>query len=158
MLGRGGLLALTIGLIFLSACEKSTKLNTGDPKSVLQGYIQKSFDVKKESDRDELLKLLSGPARVRLENWSDDQFREAFIDSKRKFLKLTFRDVKKVSEQEVNITYDLLYSEKNSKSQSESIITNKKLCFLVLENGQWTIQNVKTLKELIEYQNEMSLP
>jgi hypothetical protein len=145
-----------IFISLLSSCEQGS-VTSNDPKGILKAYIEKSFNVSKAQERKDLEAYLTGPARTRLSVWSDDQFREAFIDSKRKFVKLNFREYKKISEQEVNITYELVYSDINRNNQSR-LTTNKKLCSLIRDGDSWKIQNVKNIKELIEYQNELALP
>lgn len=52
-----------------------------------------------------MLNLLTGEAKTRLASWSEDQFRQAFIESKRQFLKLLFRETKAISSTEVMVTY-----------------------------------------------------
>lgn len=132
-----------------------------DPKRSLSDYISQSFAIKNVEDRATLLNFMTGEVKTRLGGWSDDQFREAFIDSKREFIKLSFREVKEVSATEVQITYELIYLD-HGKSQNpkkhEAKVTNKKLCQLELVKGKWLIANVRNLKELIEFQNELSLP
>ncbi|MGK5087243.1 hypothetical protein WDW86_06765, partial [Bdellovibrionota bacterium FG-2] len=88
--------------------------------------------------------------------WSEEQFRQAFMDSKRKFLKLVFRETNKGSDKEVNITYELTYLDQSKGHDAK--VTAKKLCSLVLDQGKWLISNVRNIKELVEYQNELSLP
>ena len=145
-------LNLTLGL---SACKQAQE-GANDPKGRLQSYISKSFSVKKPEEKNELMGFLSGDARMRLASWSDEQFREAFVDAKREFVKLQFREVKPVSKTEVNITYELTYMDQAKAKDAK--ITNRKLCRMVLEEGSWRISEVKNIKELIEYKNEMSLP
>ncbi len=149
--------SVLIALILLTttACTQD-KGSANDPKSRLNAYISRSFSVKKIEDRQELISYLTGSAKARLASWSDDQFREAFIDSKREFVKLLFREVKPVSDKEVNITYELTYLDQSKGKNAR--ITNKKLCQMVLDEGKWQITDVRNLKELIEYRNEMSLP
>lgn len=143
------------GLFALAACSLN---RTGDatPKKRLQDYISLSFSVRNESDRKELQSFLTGAAQSRLAAWSDDQFRKAFIDSKRQFVKLVFREVKDVSPKEVHIVYELTYLDKSRGGDAK--VTNKKLSQLVQEKDQWFIKEVRNIKELVEYQNEMSLP
>ena len=56
----------------------------------------------------------------------------------------------------MNITYELAYVDQSRGSGAK--ITNKKLCQMKLESGKWVINDVHNIKELVEYQNEMSLP
>ena len=99
---------------------------------------------------------LTGEAKARLSAWSEDQFRQAFIDSKRQFLKLAFKEAKKINPDEMDITYEISYLDKARGSNVR--VTNKKMGQLVYEQGKWMIKDVHNIKELIEYQNEMSLP
>ncbi len=139
----------------LGACT-SNKEDAGDPKAQLRGYISASFNARELSDRAKLMSFLTGTAKTRLAAWSDEQFQQAFIDSKRQFVKLLFREVKPLSPRETSITYELTYFDQNKGHDAK--ITNKKLAQLVNENGRWLITEVRTLKELVEYRNEMSLP
>jgi hypothetical protein len=129
-----------------------------DPSRRLSEYISKSFSVKGIEDKNELISYLTGEAKVRLGNWSEDQFREAFIDSKRQFKKLSIREVKPISPQHKVITYELTFSDWGKGINHETKVTQKKLCDMVLEKGRWMIESVQNMKELIEYKNELSLP
>ncbi len=145
-------------LLFSGACTQSqyqSQYQSNDPKKKLTEYIEKSFNVRNTEDKKVLLGFLSGEAKNRLSAWSDEQFKEAYIDSKRKFEKLVFNEYKQISPQEAAITYVLTYTDKRG---GDVQVTNKKLCKMVLENNHWFINEVKNIKELIEYKNEMSLP
>jgi hypothetical protein len=138
-------------MLVSSACSMKQDGST-DPKARLNEYISQSFAVKKAADRKELASYLTGEARRRLEGWSDDQFVHAFVDSKREFVKLAFKEVKNVSASEVGVTYEVVYLANGAK------VTNKKLAQMIQENGKWVISAVHNIKELVEYKNEMSLP
>ena len=142
-------------LLALSSCTKGVD-GPEDPRSRLQEYISKSFNSKTDGDRKELLEYLTGEARARLASWSGEQFRQAFLDSKRQFLKLSFRELKKISDHEVSITYELMYMDQAKGRDAK--VSNRKLAQLLHENGKWYIAEVRNIKELIEYQNEMALP
>jgi hypothetical protein len=144
---------LAVSAILGPACTGGPRLE-GDPKKRLNDYISYSFAVKSPQDRQQLASYLTGDAKRRLLAWSDDQFREAFVDTKRQFLKLAFRDVRAVSPSEVNITYELTYLDQ--RKDHEAKVTNRKLCQLVQEQGNWFINDVHNIKELVEYKNEMS--
>jgi hypothetical protein len=146
--------SIFIMFVTLMSCTQ-TQQHGNDPKRKLTEYIEKSFNVRSAEDKQALLGFLAGEARNRLASWSDDQFREAYIDSKRKFDKLVFNEVKQLSPKETAITYVLTYTDKRG---SDVQITNKKLCKMTLENEKWLITEVRNIKELIEYKNEMSLP
>jgi hypothetical protein len=147
--------AAFLAVLALSACD-STQKDANDPKQRLNEYISKSFGAKSLEDKTELMTYLTGEAKARLSAWSEDQFRQAFIDSKRQFLKLAFKEAKKVSPDEMDITYEISYLD-NARGTNVRV-TNKKMGTLVQENGKWMIKDVHNIKELIEYQNEMSLP
>jgi hypothetical protein len=146
---------LVIALASFAGC-KTNRENPGDPKAQLRDYISASFNAREPQDREKLMSYLTGAAKTRLAAWSDEQFRQAFVDSKRQFMKLTFREVKPVSPKETSITYELTYLDQGKGNDAK--VTNKKLCQLINDNGRWLINEVKTLKELVEYRNEMSLP
>lgn len=146
-------------VVLISASGGCTRLpvSAADPKARLREYISKTFSVSRLEEREVLQGYLTGEAKARLQSWSDDQFAEAFIDSKRKLQKITIREVKNVSPTETNITYELAYSEDYPRKTSSHIV-NKKMCTLVLEDGEWRIRSAKNIKVLVEYDNEMSLP
>lgn len=149
---RIAVLVLTLGL---GACTQQGGA-PNDPKARLQDYISKSFAVTSPEDRKELLGYMTGNAKSRLASWSDDQFREAFMSNRRQFVKLAFRDMKPVSKQEMNITYELTYMDQSKSGDAR--VTNKKICQMVLDQGKWFIADVHNVKQLVEYKNEMSLP
>jgi hypothetical protein len=139
----------------LASCDNGAK-ESNDPKMRLNEYISKSFGAKSLEDKNDLMSYLTGEAKSRLSAWSEDQFRQAFIDSKRQFLKLAYTEVKKISPDETDITYEISYMDKAKGNNVK--VTNKKMSQLILEDGKWMIRDVHNIKELIEYQNEMSLP
>ncbi len=147
-------------VLFITSCTSYLDPSK-DPKRSLSDYISQSFSIKKLEDRAHLLAFLTGGVKAHLGGWSDDQFREAFIESKREFLKLSFKEIKDISPKEIQITYELSYLDEgkgHDGHKHQAKVTNKKLCQLVLENGKWLIGDVRNLKELIEFKNELSLP
>ena len=44
------------------------------------------------------------------------------------------------------------------KEAQEIIEEDRRVCRMILENGKWMIASVRNLKEVVEFQNEMSLP
>ena len=146
---------LVLALRLLSACTSGGEAG-GDPKKRLTEYISKSFSVKSLEDRDKLAEFLTGDAKIRLVAWSEDQFRSAFIDSKREFIKLVVKEIKATSPRETDITYELTYLDQSRGKDAK--VTNKKLAQLVQNDGRWYIAGVHNIKELVEYRNEMSLP
>lgn len=154
-------LGTIVFLITFFGCN-SSPFQTEDPKKRLSDYIARSFSIKSAEDKDLLLSFLTGEVKTRLKGWSDDQFREAFVESNRQFLKLSFKDVKIISPEETQITYELSYidfgkTDKNGKKH-ETRVTNKKLCTLTRDKNQWYISEVKNIKELIEFKDELALP
>jgi hypothetical protein len=148
------LMALS-ALALLSACTQGTDMGS-DPKRVLNDYISRSFQVHSVSDKQVLLGYLTREAKARLAAWSDEQFQEAFIDNKRQFVKLVFTESKAISPAEQEITYELSYVDQGKGHDAK--ITQKKLAEMTLEQGKWQISDVRNLKELVEYKNEMALP
>ena len=149
---------LSLGFVILlpfSSCTQD-EVGANDPKKRLTEYISRTFSIKTTDDRKDLADFLSGEAKVRLSAWSDEQFRQAFIDSKRQFIKLAFQEVKTQAPKEVDITYELVFLDQGKDHDAK--VTNKKLASLVQENGRWFISDVRNIKELVEYRNEMSLP
>jgi len=152
--------SLAAGVVFfllmgMSACTIGGK-SGNDPRSRLNEYISKSFNARSLADKDAMLSYLTGDAKARLSAWSEDQFRQAFIDSRRQFLKLVFRDTRAVSPAETDITYEISYLDPSRGKSAK--VTNRKMSEMVLEGGNWMIKDVHNIKELIEYRNEMSLP
>jgi len=147
-------LGLTI-LALLISCS-SSKTGAGDPKSRLQDYISHSFAVSSTKDRESLSRFLIGPAKTRLAAWSDEQFKSVFLNNKRQFVKLAVSEIRNLSPQSVNITYELTYLDQSKGHDAK--VTHKKMAQLTRENTQWFISEVQNMKELIEYKNEMALP
>lgn len=141
--------------VTFSACTPKQDV-PNDPKQVLKAYISKSFSVKSSSEKVELVGYLARDAKARLAAWSDDQFRDAFIENKREFVKLVFTEAKSVSPQQTDITYELTYIDQAKGREAK--VTQKKLAQLIQDHGKWFISNVQNIKELVEYRHEMSLP
>lgn len=142
-------------MVVASGCTQKTGLSD-DPKQVLTDYISKSFAVRSIEDRREMLQFLGGEAQSRLAAWSEEQFREAFVESKRQFIKFRIQEIKPSTENETSITYELTYLDQNKGEDAK--ITQKKLALIRKTSGKWLIAEVRSLKELIEFQNELSLP
>jgi len=142
-------------LLAISACSKNTEV-AGDPKQQLKNYIDRSFSISGPQDRAMLLNYLTGEAKTRLASWSDEQFNQAFVETKRQAPKLLIREIKPINAQEVNITYELSYLDQSKGKDAK--VTNKKLCHMLNEQGKWLIGDVHNIKELVEFKNEMSLP
>ncbi len=139
----------------LSACQKGPE-GLDDPKKQLTNYISKSFSIKSLDDRKELLEFLAGDTRERLSTWSDEQFRQAFIETKREFIKLAIVDMKKQNEAEASITYELTYLDQERGKDAK--VTTQRLAIMRRDSDRWLIQEVRNMKELVEFRNEMALP
>ena len=148
--------ALLLGVSVLGWGCSSRRQGANDPKSRLQDYISQSFAISGPQDREALSRFLIGPAKTRLAAWSDDQFRTAFLENRRQFVKLVFSEVRNLSPKEVNITYELTYLDQSKGHDAK--VTHKKLAQLTHDRDQWYIAEVRNMKELIEYKNEMALP
>lgn len=145
----------------LMSCNRSQEI-AGDPKLRLTEYISKSFNVKQVEDKGLLLAYLTGDVKQRFESWSPEQFRDAFLTTKRSLIKVSIREVKVIAENEAQITYELVYNEQRKSSEGhvgEAKITNKKLCQMLRDDhGRWMIADVRSIKELIEFKDEFSVP
>ena len=85
-----------------------------------------------------MVNFLTGEAKRRLDSWSEDQFRQAFVDSHRTFVKLALRESKKVSDTEASITYEITYLDQNRGHDAR--VTNKKLAVLIRQGEKWLIE------------------
>jgi hypothetical protein len=141
-------------LLSLTACTRDEK-NANDPKQRLTDYISTSFSVHDTGDRAKLENYLTGGAKNRLVAWSEDQFRQAFVENKRDFIKLAIREVKPVTPNRTDITYELTYVDQGKGPDAR--VTTKRMCEMTLEDGKWFIREVKNIKQLIEYKNEISI-
>lgn len=151
--------AVCIGLLISGACSRGGSSGT-NPKEVLADYISLTFSAQAPSDRTKMLQSLTGEAKSRLAAWSDEQFRQAFIEKKRKFAKLAYLEVRARGERETSITYELTY--RDTQKSSDVRVTQRKLARLTRDAGgqqaPWKIAEVRNIRELIEFENEMSLP
>lgn len=153
-----GLVVLSAGLVLVPSCNKRpSQTESEGAKAALQAYVTKSFAVKSLEDRGALEDLLTGSARQRMSGWSDEQFMTAFLDKRRKFERLLVKEVKVVSPGEAVITYELTFSDVTDP-KAPARETSKKIATLVRDGEAWQIREVKNLKLLIEYENELSLP
>lgn len=146
-----------IVLIVMLSASSCTKKPVGgnDPKQRLTDYINTSFSIHDTADRSKLTSYLTGGAKNRLVSWSDEQFRLAFVDSKRELLKIAVREVKPVTDIRTDLTYELTYLDQGRGPDAR--VTTKRMCEMKLEDGKWMISEVKNIKELIEYKNEITI-
>lgn len=150
-------LSLVVGVF--GACTSNSNRTDESAQAVLKEYISLSFQMKEASDRDRLLTYLTGQAKTRLAAWSPDQFNQAFLQNKREFLKLLILEDKKISATEENVTYELTYIDYGRADGGQGAqVTNKKLCHLIQSQGKWLITEMRNIKELVEYRNEMTFP
>lgn len=146
-------IALAVASILQSGCTSKEPTSSSDPAGRLKAYVEKSFSVSSPADRKAMLEFLSGDAKERLESWSDEQFAQAFLDQKRKFEKLALKDIRIPTPQEAIVTYELTYLDVNQSRR-----TQKKAATLGFSGGNWKIQSVRNLREIVEYQNELTIP
>jgi len=141
----------------LGGCSRSDDAS-GPPRKVLESYIAQSFAVKSGSDRAALLAFLTSDAKIRLAAWSEEQFLEAFVNSKRQFLKLAIKEEKEISARESTVVYEIAYVDQSRGKDAK--VTSKKLCLFTRDakGGPWLVAEVRNLQELIEFSREMSLP
>ena len=121
---------LAVVLLSVLAFSACTPEQTGpnDAKTKLNDYIKKSFSVKGTQDRTELLTYLNGEkAKARLAAWSDDQSRLAFVESKRQFQKLVFKESEKHSRLPKHKSPTKSFIQMRTKKGSSFKVTNKKM-------------------------------
>ena len=141
-------------ILLMAGC--TAKVEDQTPAKTLESYIQTSFNVKEIQDKAKMENLLTGDTKQRLSVWSDEQFLKAFVETKKKFGTLKILENKKVSDQEVLLTYELSFREGEKDKLAQ--ITQRKLCTLVFLDGGWKIKEVRSQRESIEYLSELSLP
>jgi hypothetical protein len=139
-----------------TACEMRSA-SQKEPKEVIQRYIAASFNARSFSDKGKLTPLLTGEVKERLVNLEEESFKKRFLDPNRKFIRLRFREIQEVSPGLLNLTYEITYSE-TRKNGYEATVTNRKLAELVLIDEKWFIQDVKSLRQLIEFEDELAFP
>ncbi len=128
-----------------------------EPKDVLSSYITQSFAVASIADKAKMAEYLGGDAKIRLLAWSDEQFKSAFIDTKKKFVKLVILESKSINASKVALTYELSFVDESKGKEAK--VTLKKMSELEKnDQGKWIIVNVQSLKEVIEFKDELSLP
>ena len=139
---------------YLMACTSA--VNDKSPVKTLESYVEMSFNVKEPGDKAKMELLLTGDTKERLSAWSDEQFLKAFVETKKKFGSLRILEEKKITDQEMALTYELSFTE--GEKEKEARITQKKLCTVVKIDGGWKIKEVRSQRESIEYLSELSLP
>ena len=147
-------LARMIGFSLIFACTPNIK--DSSPARVLENYIQISFQSTSLQDKKRMEELLTGDTKLRLQAWSDEQFTKSFLGLKRKFLGLKILESKKVSDHEVALTYELTYEEGPLGKSAQ--ITQRKLSNIVFEANVWKIKEVRSIRESIEFLEELGLP
>jgi hypothetical protein len=145
---------LWILLFAFSSCTPHSEEST--PVRTLEKYVKTSFQATGVQDKRLMESLLTGDTRSRLEAWNDEQFQKSFVDQKKTFKELKILENRKVSPQEVILVYELSY---HQGPQDKGVaITQRKLGTLVLEQADWKIKEVRSIRESIEYLEELSLP
>ena len=140
-------------VLSFAACTEN--LGDSSPAKVLESYVQTSFNATQIADKKKMEELLTGDSKTRLQAWSDEQFMKAFVDSKKVFKGLKVLESKKVSDQEVALTYELSYQEGPADKLAE--ITERKLCTIIQVDGGWRIKEVRSIRESIEYLRDLPL-
>ncbi len=147
-----------VGMVAVMAvlwgCTKTP--GESSPAKVLENYIKISFSLSGAQDRKRMEELLTGDTLARLMSWSDDQFMKAFLESPKRFQGLKILENRKVSDQEVALTYELSFEEGPKENLAQ--ITQKKLCSVIKVDGLWKIKEVRSIRESIEYLKEFTLP
>ena len=146
--------AKILGFSLLFACTPN--IGDGTPAKVLENYIHTSFNASSIEDKKKMEDLLTGDTKNRLVSWSDEQFLKAFVETKKKFQGLKILENKKVSEDEVALTYELSFQDGPADKTAQ--IAQRKLATVVKEDSQWRIKEVRSIRESIEYLKEFSLP
>lgn len=141
-------------VLVLSGCEK--KIENIGPEQTLNQYVNMAFAVKQPTDRIKLKELLAGQASSSLSGMDDEHFMAQFLRPKRKLLKIVILENKKLSENEVSVTYETVFVDDLSSNQVRT--TQKKIALLKKLESGWKIAEFRNVKELLEYQNEISFP
>jgi hypothetical protein len=141
----------------LGACSRGAD-GDGSPRWRLEQYVARSFAVKDSGDRELLIEHLTGDAKIRLASWSDDQFRAAFVDAKRTFVKLLVVEERKVDERNVDLTYEITFLDSTREGGGGAKVVQRKVCRVREDDGLWRIAEVRNVKELVEFQSEMTFP
>jgi len=151
--GKGGRGAW-IMLLMVSACTRDSEEST--PVRTLERYVRTSFQATGIQDKRVMESLLTGDTRSRLEAWNDEQFQRSFVEQKKTFKELKILENRKVSPEEVILVYELSYQQ---GPQDKGVrITQRKLGTLIREQSDWKIKEVRSIRESIEYLEELSLP
>ncbi len=136
------------------ACTPGSDEKT--PVKVLENYVEASFHATGPSDKKKMESLLTGDTKLRLEAWSEEEFRKQFVEKRKTFKELKVLENRAVSPTEVILVYELAYLE--GPKEKEVRITQRKLGTLVRVGDEWKIKEVRNIRESIEYLEELSLP
>jgi hypothetical protein len=147
----------SLALMALASCTQQSP-DEDTPRVALQDYVSKSFSVTAATDKAAMLTRLTGRARALLEAWTDDEFKSEFVDKKKTFIKLQIEGVKFLTTDTANVTYELVYLDHTKGRDRDTKVTHRRLAELIKSEGRWQITNVRNIKELIEFRDEMSLP
>jgi hypothetical protein len=143
-------------LLFVAVSACTSGVEDSSPGKTLESYVQISFSAKSIEDKARMETLLTGDTKSRLSSWSAEQFTKSFVEANRKFKTLKILETRKLNDHEVILTYELSFQEGPKDKMIE--ITQKKLCTLVKEADSWKIKEVRSVRESIEYLNELSFP
>lgn len=149
------ILLLTTGLW---SCDSAQRQEALDAASVLNTYIQSSFEMKNFADRENLIKHTGGTVRADLEQMTEESFRRQFIDRPQKLHRVVIRDRRQLAENRVSILYEVqmtVGSGEDPKQAAHQI--NKKLAFLEKSETAWLITEVRNINSTVSYKEDMSV-
>jgi hypothetical protein len=133
---------LSLLLIGLISCKKE---NT--PTSALKGYVNSYFNG--DDTKDYLLKNTTGNMKLRLEGFTEDQWKDFLLKEpiKKKSLKILLENC--VNEAKCFITYSFSYKS-DKKVKNGYLVETKKIAELHKESDYWKIANVSNVKTYLE--------
>ena len=118
----------------------------------MESYVNAAFSVKQESDKEKLLSLSIGEARIQLESMSDEDFMARFGKGKLHLVGLKMKDRRSELDGGVSLVYELVYRE---GAPDSGPVTHKKIAYLKKDSDEsgWMVRGTKNIKEFVE-QNE----
>ena len=73
-------------------------------------------------------------------------------------MKLFLVEERGVDERNVDLTYEITFLDAAKAGGQGAKVTQRKIGRVRLDDGQWRIAEVRNVKELVEYQGEMTFP
>lgn len=143
---RTNLFLIAFVLIF-NACTKSSK--NLQPEQILDAYVKVAMNARSLSDKKDLITYTTGEVKKQLEEMTNTQFQKEFLDKKFKLINLRTKDIRKKSEEELNLVYNVTFEKTDNEEVTK--ITQKKLAFFrkIKEEG-WKIEKIKTIKTFLK--------